>query len=394
MVWTLALRFSSPLHVLFCVLVCLVSLTQARSAQSPVTLRVGAVLSLTGEHASVGRAQEAALRAWEASVQTRGFSVEVLIADDGSDPERAAARSEAFLAEGVHALLCCAAESALARTRPSIKRAGVPTLTLTPEALKVGGVADDYWFFSVPPGRAAQLSSLLLYERSQGSSTLALLGLEGEIGDAALHAITNSGMRLVAEARYPPDVRVLTPEALWIAAQQPDAVLVWGHREDTHIALSALSERGFEGRVYVRPQIYETAGTLERADLRGAATLTDAISVGSTLARTHPTYEETRRFTSALSATYGANRPTVEGAYAWDALSLLQRAFEQMLTYTPDVQTDLSRTRQALRDSLVGLEPVTGAAAVYDYLETDHSGVQPGSLVVAAIARGRLVAEP
>ena len=220
------------------------------------------------------------------------------------------------------------------------------------------------------------------------------MGLEGEVGDAARGAITRSDMRLVAEERYPPDVRVLTPEALWIATRLPSAVLVWGNKHDTHVALSALSERGFEGRIYVRPQVYEAAGALERADLRGAVTVTDAISVGSTLPRTHPTYGETRRFTSALGATYGANRPLIEGGYAWDALSLLQRAFEQMLTYTPDVQADLSRTRQALRDSLVGLGPVTGAAAVYDYLETDHAGVQPSSLVVATIVRGQLRAEP
>ncbi len=375
---------------LFCFSLWLIPLAQAQSTQpiSHVTLRVGAVLSLTGVDADVGRAQEAALRAWQKGAQTRGLSVEIFTADDRSNPERAAVQAAQLLEDGVHALLCCAQEVAQGRVSPLIQDAEVLTLSLSP---LTADSAQNYWLFSVAPGVTAQLETIVLRAGSR-SNTLALMGLEGEIGDAAADLIRRSGMRLVAEERYPPEVEVLTPEALWVATRQPGAVLVWGGLADTQVAAVALSQRGFTGRIYISPEVYAQASALERADLRGAATVTNAVSVSGTLPRTHPTYGETRRFISALSATYGTSRPSVEGAYAWDALSLLRRAFEEVLAYNRLEPENTAATRQALRDSLVGLGPLTGAAAVYDFLEADHGGVQPDSLVTATIARGRLIA--
>ena len=369
---------------LFCLLFWVVPLAWA---QSDITLRVGAVLSLTGVDAEVGRAQEAALRAWQRSAQKRGLSLEILSADDGSNPERSVERAAQFVEDGVHALLCCAQAAAQGRVLPLLENEGVLTLSFSP---LTSSAVQDYWLFSVAPDVTTQLETIVLGAGSR-SDTLALMGLEGEVGDAAANLIGRSSVRLVAEERYPPEVEVLTPEALWVATRQPGAVLVWGGLEDTQVAVEALSQRGFAGRIYISPGVYAEASTLERADLRGAVTVTDPVSVVSTLPRTHPTYAETRRFISALSATYGAI-PTMEGAYAWDALSLLQRAFEEVLAYNRLEPENIAATRQALRDSLVGLGPFTGAAAVYDYLEADHIGVQPDSLVTATIAQGRLIA--
>ena len=369
-------------------LVCLLWLIPLAQAQSTITLRVGAVLPLTGVDAEVGRAQAAALRAWQRSAQKRGLSIEILTADDRSSPGRAAAQAAQLVEDGVHALLCCAQAASRGRVSPLLQNAGVLTLSLSP---LTSSAAQDYWLFGVAPGARAQLETIVLGAGSR-SDTLALMGLEGELGDAAADLIGQSSVRLVAEERYPPEVAVLTPEALWVATRQPGAVLVWGGLADTQVAVEALSQRGFAGRIYISPEVYAQASTLERADLRGAATVTDPVSVVSTLPRTHPTYGETRRFISALSATYGANRPSVEGAYVWDSLSLLQRAFEEVLAYKRLEPENTAATRQALRDSLVGLGPFTGAAAVYDFLEADHSGVQPDSLITATIARGRLIA--
>ena len=365
---------------------CLVWLAPLAHAQptEPVTLRVGAVLSLTGANAPVGRAQEAALRAWEASAQSEGLTAEILTLDDGSRPERAAALSAQLASEGIHALLCCSNAASLERALPTAREAGTLALALAPSDL-VKDTSQNYWLFSIVPEHSAQLETVALSENA-----LAFMGLASSEGDIAVSSLSGAGARLVAQERYAPDVDVLTPEALWIATRQPGAVLVWGRMRDTQLAVDALSQRGFAGRTYIKPQLYEDASVLGRADLRGTFTVTNAVSVGDTLPLTHPTYAETRRFVSALGATYGANRPTAEGGYAWDAMTLLRRAFEQTLAYSRLEPENTTAIRQALRDSLVGLGPVTGAVGVYDYRETDHVGVAPDSLVIAVIERGRL----
>ncbi len=373
--------------VFICLLLGNLSLAQAPSTE-PVTLRVGAVLSLTGTDAALGKAQDAALRAWQKGAQRRGLSVEVLTADDRSSPANAAAGAAQLIGSGVHALFCCGTSEALERLLPAVQEAGV--LTLAPHAFE--RTTADYWLFSLVPDRQTQIRTVVLNEYARGSTDLALLGLEGPLGDVAAGVLRGSDVRLVAEERYAPDVRTLTPEALWVATRQPGAVLVWGHAADTNVAVDALSGRGYEGRVYINPEVYEDANVLERADLRGTLTVSDALSVEGSVSPGHPTYPETRRFISALSAVSGANRPTSAGGYAWDAMTLAERAFEELLAYNRLEPSNTAALRQALRDSFVGLGPVTGAAAVYDYHEGDSAGVQPESLVIAEVARGRLVA--
>ncbi len=43
--------------------------------------------------------------------------------------------------------------------------------------------------------------------------------------------------------------------------------------------------------------------------------------------------------------------------------------------------------RQVLRDSLVGMGPVTGVTAVFDYTEANHTGVEPKSLAIVKVGK-------
>jgi branched-chain amino acid transport system substrate-binding protein len=352
--------------------------TPAASAQT--TLRVGAVLSQSGPAATEGRAQGQALRALTAQLQSQGgifgLPVEIQIVDDGSNPRDTVAQLQRLIAAGeVSALICCTTEAEVKAAAPVVEAAGVPTLALSalPDS---AGEGSPHWLFSVRASEQDVLRAIVLHVAAQGGKTVALMTLNNNYGDAAsadLHSLlVPGGLRLVAEKRYAPNVRVLTPEALWVATRQPDAVIVWGLVKDTEVAVSALRQRGYEGPVYINPQLLsaQVGSVLD-------GTLTVGGSSPSALLS---------RYRALMAPYYLFGFPPPAGAYAFDALWLLRGALKQTLGYGIDL-SKAATMRQVLRDSLVGMGPVTGVTAVFDYTEANHTGVEPKSLAIVKVGK-------
>jgi len=341
------------------------------------TLQLGAVLPLTGGYAEVGRAQREALELAKGEFTGRGVGLELHLLDSRSDPARAGAQAAELAAAGVHALVCCATPEAAEAVRPVAAR-GVPTLALT------DAPSQDDWLFSLVPGDGARLRATVSNAGAWGR--LGLMAPDTELGDAARRALRVP----IGAARYPADARVLTPEALWVATREPDAVLVWG--ENAVTAVHALRERGFTGEVVIDAAQLGALGPLSRAKLSGSLALVSPALLGYTLPEGHPSAEAVTRYLRS-AALADASDPTPEGAYAWDAAGLLLRALEQALAYGL-LLDDPATVRGALHETLIGLPPVAGASGVFDFRDGAQGDAQAASWVLARFEGGRFVPAP
>lgn len=383
--------------LLFILLVFCVLSTAAAQSRALQSIRIGAVVSSTGAAANVGTVQSNTLGALQALIRNQrgvyGVDFEIVIRDDGSLPNRAASEVQQLINDGVHAVICCSTESATRAVSPVIEEARVPTISLAhTESLSNN---EGFWLFGVAPNERKYIQSMLLDLYDQGGRSLAFMALSNSYGEAAKQALEillgPGSLHLVAEERYQPDVRVLTPEALWVASRQPSAVLVWGLASDTTTAVDALRRRGFDGTIYINPALTSPGTFLTPNTFEGVLVSASPAQFADRVPATALTYPETRRY-QQYTARYTPGAYATHGAYAWDAVLLLSAALEQTLSYGLDL-TDTQRARYALRDSLVGMAPVTGAAAEYDYQEDDRIGVNPRSLVIARMTRGNLVLE-
>jgi branched-chain amino acid transport system substrate-binding protein len=359
-------------------------------SRTPITITIGAVLSLSGANADVGRVHEDALRALEPLLRREqirtGIRFELVIADDASTPTRAVREARRLVDEGAHALICCSHEALVEAMLGVADELGVLTLVLTgSDRLEA---ALPFWMFAVPPDSRTLIQRMVLDLGSRGGETLALMAPDNAQGDVAQRALelllSPGGLRLVAAERYPANATVLTPEALWVATRQPSAVLVWGSPRDTQLALEGLSRRGYEGPIYLNPQLVETRNRPPSlAPYRGVLVSTSPARFAERLGPGAPTAEESRAYLTHTRR-LGLSPLHPEGAYAWDAVKLLGAAAEQALTFGFDPrQTRL--LRQALRDALIGMPPHVGAAGVYDFSEQRRVGVRAHSLAIARV---------
>jgi branched-chain amino acid transport system substrate-binding protein len=373
-------------------ILCSLSLMLVASVALSQPFRVGVILSQTGAASQQGVPQ---------LIVTQGVGnllrraqanpvLEIVFADDGSSAQGAARAAQALIDEGVHAIVCCTTESATQAVSSVIERQGVLMLALTEANLE----AAPNWLFQIPPDTRRILQSIVIDRNRRNQPRIGVMTLDNSFGDAlmrTLHTllVPEAGMLLVAEERYRPDATVLTPEALLVATRIPDSVIVWGLPNDTDVALRALRARGFEGDVILNPDLLDSTRSGSTASrFEGALFAVSPVQVRQLLTRDNPHFETVSQLAGLLTRLARQDLP-LEAAYAYDALIVLSNAAELALTYgVPLSSSAIART--LLRDALISANPVIGAAASYNFSESERVGVVPSSLLLARVTRGRL----
>lgn len=376
-----------------CCLLVLVSVSaMGVKAQS---VNVAVILPLSGSHAASGHVQRDALEAYvRRNPDVYGLPLELMFFDSQSDP----ARVVALAAEqaDAHALICCQ-DAAVARAvfraySDQSSNLAMPIISLS-SVTGIGQVGQlpawlsPYWVFSVAADESVTLRAMLLDMADRSVQRIGLMALEGDFGEVAVTAfermLAPGSMTVVVSERYPPNTTVLTPEALWVATRQPNAVLLWGLPADTRVAFDGLQRRGYDGAVYLNPALYTLSG-VSLAAFEGAYTVLDNVAARNWQ---RPEAQQFR-----LATRQNAGPSTLVAARAWDAITLLNAAFAEALRDADPV--DVSDMRQRLRDALVSLPPVAGATATFDFRDGDPVGIDARSLVPVQVVDGTLRLAP
>ena len=381
------MRRTPLLLTLLFILIC----TSAPSAAAQ-HVRIGVVLSSSGSAARLGRAQRDALETFRTGWRNAGGvysnAAEFVFVDDMSLSTRTVTEVKRLAEGGVHAVICCTTGEAARAVAGVAADLGLPVLSLsTPSELAQSA---PYWMFGVGPSHKVLLQRMVL-DIAAGGGGVALMAPQSASGDAAKEALTMllaPGSVGLIEARYPVGTSVLTPEALWVAAQEPGGVIVWGDARESMVAVRGLRQRGYDGPVYLDSALLDPLEPpFNPAPFDGAFVVVSPAELPQSLGEADATSEETRAFLATTGRfRFGASLPYA--VRASDALLLLGEALEQTTLY--GVTPDDPGFRQALRDALVGLGPTAGAGAVYDFSETEHGGVQAASLKIARLGSGRL----
>jgi len=379
------------------VLMLLAALLFATAAQAAAPYRVGVIVSKEGPAGAAGDAQALAAVAYVSRLRAAGgiFGTQLLLSveDDAGDPAQALAAAQKLLSNGADALVCCTVPAAAERVAAWAEGAGV--VLLSPSVL--GGVdSAPYWSFSLAPRDTDAVAAVVADAQAHGARTVAVMTLDNAFGDSVMNDVRAlvkvAGMQLAGDARYPPGATDLTPEGLWIATRQPDAVIVWGLKDDLTTAFLGLRRRGYQGPVYARTALLRAVmGGLDLGRLAGVRFAVAPVTVAAGLAADAPCAAAAKTAASRLDSVYNGIIDLPSAAPVYDALGLLRRGFEQVAALRLP-ENEPAKRRQALRDSLVGLPPTCGAGGRYDLQEGKRQAALPDGLAIATVSGGRLVA--
>ncbi len=288
------------------------------ASAAPVTVNVGAALSLTGEAAVYG---QSAKRGIDLAVQdiakgsVSGVRLKVTTIDDASTSAGAAAAFGVFFRDGVLAIMGPTLSSVALEVDPFAQGARMPVLGISNTA---PGITERGTFIFRPPltdqftlprvVRTVARSSL------QPKTAITIVGSDAyslSVVPILTGAITAASMSLTAEISVPAGTTDFAPFAAQVKAADPDLVAVAAFPAEGIPLLKALRAAGY------RKKIIGTDAFTTQEIITGAGAAANGVIVGSAWSAATKTDANTK-FIKAFKKKYKRTPDAfAAGAYAY-----------------------------------------------------------------------------
>jgi len=213
-------------------------------------LRIGAMLPVTGEGATIGQAMISAVgRAVDEINEAGGVNGEEVVmvtADEGATTASARRAVDTLLDDDVDAIVGPASSTHALDTLGAAVEAGVVTCAPTTTALALDDFPDNGLFFRTAPSDSLQAQAIALLAEQTGASTVALAYLDDTYGRplaaAVRVALEGRDLDVVAEVSFLGDDESLVDESATINDRLSGVIVVIGDADQGMRMLSAIGE--------------------------------------------------------------------------------------------------------------------------------------------------------
>lgn len=353
---------------------------------------IGAILPLTGRGREVGQ------RALRGLVLASGApangppapdAAQLVLRDDGGDPQRAAAAVEDLVS--VHRAIAIVGPLEGEAARAAARRAqelGVPMITLVPDPQIVEAGA---MVFRLLPSPRDEARALVAAARARGARRFAVLAPSSAYGarmrDAFTQAAREAGAEVVITESYEPSATSFGDVVRRLSAQSFDAVFVPDSARQLALVAPALASAG----MWSTP-----AGQAPPRGGRSIALLAPSVALDLRALRPSSRYLQGALFSAPFTASVPAGdaqafvdafaqrfgeAPDTFAAYAYDAFRLARAAVEGGQTTRAGVAQALrERGRRGTAGASGGVGPDRGPASVSRVVELrGEAVVAPGA---------------
>lgn len=377
----------------------LLSLLAAAAATVLITLptgasaeiKVGVTLSVTGPAASLGIPEKNSFELAPATIA--GQKVSYIILDDASDSTTAVSNTRKLMTEHKVDVVIGSSITPNSLAMADVVADGdTPMISLASSARIVEPMdAKRRWVFKTPQNDRLMAEALAEHMKKDKVKTLAYIGFNDALGEAfkaeVVKAAEAQGIKVVAAESFNRTDTSVAAQALKILAASPAAVVVGAAGTPAALPQIELVKRGYKGRIYhnhgvANNDFLRVAGK----DAEGAYVPVGPVLVVEQLSQGNPIKAVASDYVSRYEAKYGAGSRTLFGAYAWDAVLLLQRAIPEALKTAKPGTVEF---RRALRDALEQTRNFPVTNGVVNMSEQDHSGLDRRARVMVRIDGGR-----
>lgn len=355
------------------------------SAHAQNTIKVGAVISITGAATFLGDPQQKTLEQDIAKINAQGGvlgrKLELIMYDDGSD----AGKSNAFakrliIQDEVDAIIGASTTGSTMAMLSQIEAAKIPTLSLGGASVIVEPVKP--YVFKMPHSDRMAAYKVLEDMKKRGFTQFALLSDTGGYGKSGrtetIKAAEALNIKLVEDQQYGDKDTDMTPQLTKIKSSGAQAVLIFGSGQAPSIIVKNCQQ------LQLKQALYTTHGQASMEFIRLAGKAAEgirmpspALMIASSLAVNDPQRNVSLAYEKAFESQYKIEVSTF-GAYAHDALYLLVDAIKRAGS------TDKEKVRTALEQT----NSFVGVSGIYKMSATDHMGLDISAFKMVEIAGG------
>jgi branched-chain amino acid transport system substrate-binding protein len=370
------------------------ALCVAGAAQAADTIKIGALLPLSGGSANMGVSvrdgQRLAIKAINASGGLLGRQLELVELDDEAKPEKASQNMQSLLSKGIVACACGVNTGVVASYQKDLQAAKVPNVIPASAGTKLtrtyAAAAEGNYTFRVQASDTLQAQMMVNYAIGKGYKKIALLsdstpyGVGGH-GDMVAQLATH-GMKAVSDATFNLKDTDMTAQLLKAKEAGAQVLLVYGiGPEQGQIATGSVKLGMGLPLIGSWPNAMDSFLSIAGPAANGAVSPQTFVEGSASAAG--------REFEAAYRKEYKrahiVNPTAAAGGH--DAILLIAAAIKQANS------TDGAKIKEALENLAA---PVGGAVATYakPYAKDDHEAIKSGMATMAMWKGGAIVPAP
>lgn len=351
------------------------------------TIKIGAIVSLTGTYAGLGEPERKTLEMEVKRINDaggiNGKQVEVIIEDDATDEAKAvAAASKLIDQDRVVAIIGATGTGQTMAVRGDVDKAGIPQVSMA------GGSAITVNFdplvFQTPWSNKLVIPYELAYMSGKGIKKLAVASDTGGFGKDGLAVLEASvgaaGVQIVENQTFNAGDTDFSAQLTKIKGSGADAMLVITSGKEAAALVQQAKQLGLAMPVYgthgnARMEFITGAGDAAEGFIFPAGKILLPESYGTDT----EAYKVAAEFVARYSAANAGEKPSTFAGHAYDAINLIAEAAKR-------VQGDL--TPAALRDELEKTQGFVGIGGTFTFSPTDHNGLTDKDLNMYAVKNG------
>jgi branched-chain amino acid transport system substrate-binding protein len=366
--------------------VLLVALTIA-PAFGAETIKVGAILAVTGPASFLGapeaRTLEMMVEEINAKGGIKGKKVELIIKDSGASPEKALSFAKQLIEEDKVLAIIGPSTSGETMKIKNVAEEG-KTILLSCAAAEVIVNPVAKYVFKTPQKDSYAVIKIFEQMKKMKLSKVGVLSSNTGFGKAGKEQIEKlapeHGIQIVANEVYDKAATDLTAEVTKVKASGAEAIINWSIEPAQSIVIKNARQIGFKGQIFQSHgfgniKYVEAAGPAAEGVIFPAGKLL----VAEVLPKSDPQKAVLMKYKKDYELKCHGEECSTFGGHAYDAMLILTKAIEKAN----------STDKEAVRSAIEGLKGVVGTAGIFNFSAEDHNGLDMTSFEMLTVRKGK-----
>ena len=371
---------------LVAVAACVIALS-AGPALAAGSIKVGAILSVTGPASFLGAPEAKTLEMLVADINAKGgingTKIELVIKDSGGTPEKAVSFAKQLIDEEKVFAIIGPSTSGETLAIKNIAEEG-KTILLSCAAAEVIVNPMAKYVFKTPQMDKHAVIRIFQQMKKMGITKVGVLSSNTGFGKAGKEQIEKlapeNGIQIVISEVYDKAATDLTAEVTKIKAANIQAIVNWSIEPAQAIVIKNARQIGltvpiFQSHGFGNINYVKAAGPAAEGVIFPAGRLL----VAETLSDKNPQKKLLAVYKKAYVAKYKEDVSTF-GGHAYDAMLLLERGIK-----------DGGADKEKVRTAIENIKGLVGTAGVFNMSSTDHNGLDLNAFEMLTVKDGKFV---
>lgn len=345
----------------------------ADAVKAPDTIKVGAILAVTGKASLLGapeaRTLEMMIENINAAGGINGSKVNLIIKDSGGSPEKAVSFAKQLIEE--EKVFAIIGPSTTGETE-AIKSIAEENKTILLSCAAGASIVNPVlkYVFKTPQNDSSAVIRIFRQMNKMGISKIGVLSSSSGFGKGGKGLIEklapNYNIEILANEVYDPTATDLTGEVTKIKSKNVQAIINWSVEPAQAIVIKNIRQQGMKVAIF-QSHGFGNIGYVKAAGAAAEGVIFPAgrLLVADTLSDKNPQKALLLSYKKAYEMKYKEDVSTF-GGHAYDAMTILEQSIKA---------AGPGANKEKVRSTIENMKGLVGTGGVFNFTPEDHNGL-------------------